>query len=532
MSRYRKFTTICCAVVFALGLAGCGGGSDGVPQATHDQVTETVTELRAQIAALQARLGIEDGADPGHDVADLQDQIDDLQKMVDDAEDKARMEAEEETRKANAATGKALFAALAGTDATNNSLANVTASTLGTAGLGLTVANDAGTLTGAVTVPTLKAGDSAGALGSWSGTNYGDTNAETKVENAAVVYNNKGPGSSRSFAAAGITVYTGTTDATNIKGYVSLGATPSDAAVLRRIGGAAFTHSGLQDHAYDSVSQTAFTTRGTYAGASGEYRCTGDCSSTNDGKGSPSALGGTWWFKPDAGTNAMTHTPDADYLYYGWWVQKDKDGDPTAASAFTGTVGTAPAGSGTPILLADGAAITGSATYVGHAAGKFALDYSKSKLIDGASDGGHFTADVELTATFGGGTPTPTNAGVTGFIDNFRLNDGTEDPLWRVTLHRANWGTTGAFATPATDVDTTMANETLGTTWSIDGTAADRSGTWSGQMYDEMPGNTDSVPPGDGSNIPTTTTGTFYSEYGAGTSTVGRMVGAFGATKE
>jgi len=41
-------------------------------------------------------------------------------------------------------------------------------------------------------------------------------------------------------------------------------------------------------------------------------------------------------------------------------------------------------------------------------------------------------------------------------------------------------------------------------------------------MYDEMPG----LPPdGDGSNIPTTVTGTFYSEF----SSIGRMVGAFGA---
>ena len=71
----------------------------------------------------------------------------------------------------------------------------------------------------------------------------------------------------------------------------------------------------------------------------------------------------------------------------------------------------------------------------------------------------------------------------------------------------------------------TPANERLGTTWSIDGNSAPRSGTWSGQMYDEMPGN---APSGDGSNVPTTVTGTFYSEF----STIGRMVGAFGADKQ
>ena len=55
-----------------------------------------------------------------------------------------------------------------------------------------------------------------------------------------------------------------------------------------------------------------------------------------------------------------------------------------------------------------------------------------------------------------------------------------------------------------------------------------RSGTWSGQMYDETPGDPSPTGPGDGSNVPTTVTGTFYSEF----STIGRMVGAFGATKE
>jgi hypothetical protein len=67
-----------------------------------------------------------------------------------------------------------------------------------------------------------------------------------------------------------------------------------------------------------------------------------------------------------------------------------------------------------------------------------------------------------------------------------------------------------------------------GTTWSIDGNAAPESGIWSGQMYDELPGLTIATPPGDRSNVPTTVTGTFYSEF----STIGRMVGAFGADKQ
>ena len=116
----------------------------------------------------------------------------------------------------------------------------------------------------------------------------------------------------------------------------------------------------------------------------------------------------------------------------------------------------------------------------------------------------------------------PNNGGVTGTLDSFMANGESVD--WTVALHLAPWdaGTNGAFATPGTDNADTMADETMGTTWSMGGTAADRSGTWSGQMYDEMPGD---APTGDGSNIPTTVTGTFYSEFDS----VGRMVGAFGA---
>ena len=164
----------------------------------------------------------------------------------------------------------------------------------------------------------------------------------------------------------------------------------------------------------------------------------------------------------------------------------------------------------------DLSSLTGSATYAGHAAGKFALDYSRNKVLDGASDGGHFTADAELKATFGSGA----TAGVTGTIDNFRLNDGSEDPGWSVALARGGIRPGGAISPPADDP----------TVWSIDGVAAAASGTWSGTMYDELPGD---PPGGDGNTIPTTVTGTFYSEYGASTSSVvGRMVGAFGANKQ
>ena len=425
----------------------------------------------------------------------------------------------EEDMKAETATGKALHAALAGLDAASNALANIAPPALSDDGLVINAIENAGTFAdgtdpdGADGV-TLEAGDSAGALGSWNGMNYAHTDSGTKVMNAAVVYTNKGPGKTVSFAVAGHTIIT--TDGLD-KGYVSVVAAGSveDGVNIMDVMATAFVHSGTEDHPIPAESN-GFYTRGTYDGAPGRYRCTGTCTSTNDGEGSPSLLGGTWHFKPDAGANAMARQPDAEYLYYGWWVSKDKDGMPTAASAFTGTVLLTE--DAAPVSMS-GTAITGNATYNGHAAGKFAIN----NPLDGTGDGGHFTADATLTAKFGANAA-PNNGGISGTLDNFMAND--KSVPWSVSLHRAEWGSDdNMFATPTTDAPGTTADERLGTTWSIDGNSAERSGTWSGQMYDEMPG---SAPGGDGSNIPTTVTGTFYSEF----STIGRIVGAFGADKQ
>ena len=413
--------------------------------------------------------------------------------------------------------GKALHAALAGnatadTTALDNIEDFTTTTGLQTAGLVIDAAAGAGALPDAINPPgaTLKAVEgSASALGSWNGMDYlhtMGTGADKYNANGARVYTNKGPGKRVSFTKA-YTLVSGQTGATaGDNGYLgSNGTTVLDVSVgaadLAKVKADLFTHSGTQTHAVPDRSNALYV-RGTYDGAPGEFRCTTGCSSTNNGSGAPSALGGTWHFKPDTG--AMVHQPDDTYLYYGWWVSKAKDGGPTAASAFTGIVQP----TDTPLAAAiAGSTLTGSATYEGHAAGKYAIN----NVLDGTGHGGHFAADAELMATFGSGA----TAGMTGTIDNFRLNDGSEDPGWSVSLALGAWAADGAITAP-TDAPTV---------WSINGNKAPASGTWSGQMYDEMPGN---APDGDGSNIPTTVTGTFYSEF----STIGRMVGAFGADKQ
>ncbi len=514
MSMYRNLMTFGCAAVLALGLAACGGGGDDdtadaptTMEPTGPTPAEQIAALQAEINELRAELGLDpvDIADLTGSVSDLEGQVAGLMQDIADR-DKADADAEaEKMRMEMAAVGKALHAALAPNDSGTTPLTNIGAPGLTAAGLAIDAAAGAGSLP-AATDPasvTLRAGDSVGSLGSWAGTMYSHTagSGPTKVTNQAVAYSNRGAhaGPSRSFAD----VYDIITTAGPTRGYTLLvsSGTPETDTPISGVRADAFTHSGEQTHTAPS-GMTAFTTPGTYDGASGVYRCVGtDCTSTNDGKSGPTALGGTWHFKADAG--AMTSPPDTAYLYYGWWVSKDSDDDPTAASAFSGIVGDVD-GTGT---TAGGATLTGTADYAGHAAGKFAI----TRTADGANNGGHFTADAALEATFGTGA----TAGMKGTIDNFRLNDGSEDPGWSVALGRGGWGADGAITAPASSP----------TVWSIDGNKASASGTWTGQMYDELSGN---PPGGDGSNVPTTVTGTFYSEFGA----THRMVGGFAAEKQ
>lgn len=427
----------------------------------------------------------------------------------------ARSDAADKMMEANAALGKAMHAALGPPDTvvgTTGALANIDLSTPDTDlsdGLSIDATDGAGALSGDDSDPdavVLEAGASAGSLGSWMGMDYAHSagTGNSRVTNNARVYTNQGSGEREPFGD----VYE-VLDTVGNEGYIAVDGAADDE--VARVMASVFTHSGTLNHPIPGRSD-AFYVRGTYDGAPGEYRCTGTCTSTNDGTGSPSALAGAWHFKPDSG--AMVHQSDANYLYFGWWVSKDSDGDPTAASAFTGMNGTIAALVDDPV-----SDVTGSATYAGKAAGKFAM----SNPLDGTGSAGHFTADAALTAKFGS-NDAPNNGGVSGTIDNFRLNDGSEDPGWSVTLNRAGWGTDGAFTSSA-DRTNAVAD---GTVWSINDNSAGETGSWSGQMYDELPGNADADPAGDGSNIPTTVTGMFYSEF----SSIGRMVGAFGADKE
>jgi len=249
---------------------------------------------------------------------------------------------------------------------------------------------------------------------------------------------------------------------------------------------------------------------GSYHGVSGTYYCTAAASSTcavqlaadgftlggtADADNAFTAAGGTWTFKPTNPEARVMSTSDESYASYGWWIHKSEDGNTFTASAFA-------ADRGTDVDAAAGiTALRGTATYMGGAAGKYAL----SSTTGGTNDAGHFTARATLEADFNADM-------ITGTIDNFMGADG-QSRNWSVELKKSAVSDNGAIAGDGTDGNTDLQE----TAWTMDGTAAAASGEWSGALKDNG---------ADG--VPSVGTGTFYTEFAGD----GKMVGAFGVNKQ
>ena len=410
-------------------------------------------------------------------------------------------------QKAMAKAGKELKKALGPTPLSK--LGSTISDSLSPAGLSVRIAGTGDGGNGATPSPRMKPGASAGSVGGWAGTHYAHKNAGSGVSNSAIVYTNQAAPTVKPFATGASfkasqadfnAAYTATTRTLNL-GSNFEGGTDIKSDMFPTAGTTNYTPTSP---ATDNII------RGTYQGAPGNFRCTGaiGCGATAT-TGGGVTLVGDWAFVHDTG--AMTSRVDANYLYFGWWLQKDKDDEPTSASAFTGMVGDVDGNT----MLADLRTLTGKATYTGGAAGKFAI----SDPLSGG-DAGHFTADATLNATFGDG---PTN-GLSGTLDNFMANEKAVP--WSVTLLRRIWSPVDGRTRDFDDPSTTTVNELkTQTVWSIDGNSAAASGTWDAMAFDEKPGG---PPAGDGSNVPTSVTGTFQSHFGSTHS----MVGAFGATKQ
>jgi len=284
--------------------------------------------------------------------------------------------------------------------------------------------------------------------------------------------------------------------------------------------------SGTKTHANNSGGgvgspHMSFEARGTFDGAPGTYRCVpgtdSTCSSAVQGGTSGNQIqldGGTWTFTPDVGAMTARSTPDATYFVYGWWL-RNSDAEGYEVGTFTDYVGLTIDGSvgdDSDDLAID--ALEGSATYMGHAAGKYSL---LPGLDNPTGDVGHFTANVMLKAEWGDLTAI---GSLSGTVDGFMGYDGMARD-WTVELQKVDLTSAGATG----DADSvTTGTQNQETVWTI-GTAADAAGEWTAQLYEA------STSPRTGT--PTTVLGEFTAEHGVvgeADSAFGHMAGAFGAT--
>ena len=510
MSRYRKITTICCAAVLALGLAACGGGDDGLNTSQEQELQEQknaademVAELQKQLAALQERLGIEGEEDPGHDVANLRAEIERLEGQIEAAAEQERMETEKAAAAAMAATAVKLHAGISMPVGTANDNDTADDPGPGTRFARHAVADNAGKIEVAIgAAPNVFLSEDKDAMVAdnhgWQGKRYTRSTPAADGMYEAMVYSNVAdPTPGRKF---GTKATIDSDDDTRDYEYML---TDMGRLTSTNAGSAGFEAAKV---AFTGVTRTAGTETfkkanpdlsvisipGSYHGVSGTYRCTptsGTCSATVASKGFTLSTTDMWEFEPASPSAQVMDRADTAYASYGWWIHKSADDKTYTASAFAAAKGTVddPAISALNTLI-------GTATYMGGAAGKYAL----SSSTGGTNDAGHFTARAMLEADFGDATDGSDN--ITGTIDMFMGADGMARD-WSVKLNKSAIENDGGIT----------GNDTV---WTIGGSAAKARGEWSG-MFQNMGKD----------GVPQVATGTFYAEYG----TAGKMVGAFGA---
>ena len=528
--RTMKHWVLAVAAASALALAGCGGGgSSGGMQGMMEESTPTPAELATTASDLldtaetdvNAVMDDSDGAtvttaemavaaaekavmaaSESDDHATLTLRLGKLQGSLatkKSSRQTAMTAAAEAGDKATTATAKALKKAITDVLALTTQ-PPVTISTIPEIDL-----DGPGDGTDMSTPIPLKKGDSAGSLGNWDGTDYAGMVGTGTAKTTGMYrrYSNQEEAKSVSFASEAGEMVHGLpryvpTEGDSAGDYALTGTgttvtTTGDPGVSTEIGG--FPTTGTHDYEEDD------TVTGTYMGGAGTYKCIADTCASNAEGASGINLSEGWTFTPSGGS--MVQDKDGEYLHFGWWIRKDSKDDPTHAGVLYDTTGATLVTEST-INDAD-SALVGPATYVGAAAGKFAVS---DPLRPGEDNAGHFTADAELMADFKAGEST-----LKGTIDEFRLNDGSTNPGWIVELQKAMFiDDDDAFKT----AETPAGDQTV---WSIGGNKGAAAGSWEAQMYDDKTA--------DDTNVPQSVVGSFSAEI----STTHSMVGAFGAER-
>ncbi len=508
----RTFWVIAAVAMLAMVLQGCGGDDNGVDQSLHDTVTMERDGLQMQINALVAALGATDVAGATDEISSLQmslqaiqaalgttdpamvqNQISQLQadlKKLQDAEKERMDTANDMMQAAMIATAAKLHAGISAPGGTG---ADTRTAAYGTGNN----ANNIVVTIGTATPVNLSEDDKTMVydLHGWEGKRY-TAEPEDDGMYEAVVYSNVGEltmGKKFGGAAANDEFEYELTN-----GMVSVDTSTAGVPARVALDGVTRT-AGMETFNLPDPNPggaTMILVPGSFHGVSGTYSCTPStpadgCSASVAEMGFTLAAG-AWTFKPSDPNARVTDTPDNIHASYGWWIHKaENDGDFTA-SAFVSDKGDVPNASGIDTLM-------GTATYMGGAAGKYALKSSTG----GTNDAGHFTARAMLEADFNDDM-------ITGTIDMFMGADG-EMRNWSVELMESGVSATGTIT------GSDGAGDPMMTKWTIDGTAADAAGQWSGTLQNN----------GD-DGVPMVGTGTFYSMFGSD----GRMVGAFGVNRQ
>ena len=258
------------------------------------------------------------------------------------------------------------------------------------------------------------------------------------------------------------------------------------------------------------------TFAGSVTGLAGVFSCTGaDCMApARETNGSvPEATAATGWKFAPTDPNGTIDVPDDDgYVQFGWWLNmKGKDlEDGFEVQTFA---------SATDYAVIDtalkGETVTGSATYTGGAAGKWAI----ASTTEDTTDGGHFTATATLGVDFDVNTAAENETAnkmgvsVSGMITDFMTGDVSR-PNWKVTLTLDN----NAEA-PGVQPDDELPAMVAGTTKWTTGGAVDGTGDWTGNFHGSEKVTTH----------PMAVVGTFDAAIASGD--VGWIRGAYGATK-
>ena len=278
---------------------------------------------------------------------------------------------------------------------------------------------------------------------------------------------------------------------------------------------------------------TAKTTfAGSVRGLAGTFSCTGmPCTPPVPVAADDDAVSSTemWAFVPTVteGTidiaDGAPESKDDGYVHFGWWLnmQGDDVDDGFDVQAFAGATGYDGFEGG------NSTTVTGSATYTGGAAGKWAI----ASTTEDRTEGGHFTATATLGVDFDANTAAPgddankNGVTVSGSITDF-MTGATSRPSWKVTLtYDGNDGVEGvqpSMMLPTTFTDADAGTEAK-TKWTTGG-AVDGMGTWEATFHGSEKDT----------GHPMAVVGTFNAAIGGGAigdGAIGRIQGAYGATK-